>query len=281
MANESTYSDISTVVNSIYEVAFLTSREQSIMQGVVQVFSDTNSSTPRVWTSYTGGTIATVAETTDMSSQAFTHAAAGTLTPAQYGAQYFLTDQRLASDWAAAARDAGTDLGQLLAVHVDSNLAGTAIFQNLTAGTVGTAGGTLTWANIMRANAYLRAANVPFPYNVVLRPEQWYYLASASSGVPTLMVSDSVLENIAREFYVGSWGGMDFFIDANITSGTAAYGAMFNKQAIALDMRRAFRLESERDASRGGGGYELNATMIYAYGVYRPTFGVQMVGTSA
>lgn len=281
MANESSYSDISGVVNSIYEIAFLTAREQSIMPGRVTVFGDTNSSTPRVWTQYTGGTIATVAETDDMSSQAFTHAAAGTLTPAQYGAQYFLTDQRLASDWRGAATDAGTDLGQLLGVHVDTNLCGTAIFKNLTAGTVGTAGGTLTWANIMRANAYLRAALVPFPYSVILRPEHWYYLASATSGVPTLAVSDKILADIAREFYVGSWGGMDFFVDANITSGTAAYGAMFGRQAIALDVRRAFRLENQRDASRGGGGYELNATMIYGYGVYRPTHGVQMVGTSA
>ena len=281
MANESTYTGISAVVNSIYEVAFLTAREQSIMPGRVTVFSDTGSSTPRVWTQYSGGTIATVTEATDMSAQAFTHAAAGTLTPAQYGAQYFLTDQRLASDWAAARNDAGTDLGQLLGVHVDTNLCGTAIFAGFTGGTVGTAGGTLTWANIMRANAYLRAAKAPFPYNVVLRPEQWYYLASASSGVPTLMVSDSILENIAREFYVGSWGGMDFFIDANITSGTAAYGGMFSRQAVALDNRRAFRLETQRDASRGGGGWELNATMIYAYGLYRPTFGVGMIGTSA
>jgi hypothetical protein len=281
MANESTYTGISGVVNPIYEVAFLTAREQSIMPALVSVFNDSTSSTPRIWNSYSGGTIATVTEATDMSSQAFTHAAAGTLTPAQYGAQYFLTDQRIASDWANASLDAGTDLGQLLAVHVDTNLCGTAVFKAFTGGTVGTAGGTLTWTNIMRANAYLKAAHAPFPYSVVLRPEHWYYLASVASGVPTLAVSNELMDSIAREFYVGSWGGMDFFVDANITSGTAAYAGMFSRQGIALDIRRAFRLEGERDASRGGGGYELNATMIYAYGLYRPTFGVGMIGTSA
>lgn len=278
MANESTYAGIS--VASIYQTVFLAARQQTIMQPLVTNFGDTQSSVPRIWSTYSGGTVATVTEATDMTAQTFNYSPAGTLTPAQYGTQYFLTDQRIASDIVSAQRDAGLDLGQLLGVHVDTSLSGTAIFGALTAGTVGTAGGTLTWANIMRASAYLKAAKAPFPYYVVLRPEQWYYLASGT-GLPTLMQSANFMNSLAAQFYVGGWGGMEFFVDANIPSGTACIGAMFNSMAIALDVRRAFRLELQRDASRGGGGVELNATMIYAYGVYRPTFGAQLIGTSA
>ena len=278
MANESTYAGIT--VAAVYETVFLAAREQTVMAPLVTTFSNSTSSTPRIWSTYSGGTIATVTEATDMSAQAFNYSPAGTLTPTQYGAQYFLTDQRIASDIVAAQRDAGTDLGQLLGVHVDTSLSGTAIFSNLTGGTVGSAGGTLTWANVMRASAYLKAARAPFPYYVVLRPEHWYYLASGTA-LPTLVQSNALMDSVAAQFYIGGWGGMEFFVDSNITSGTAAVAAMFNRQAIALDLRRAFRLELQRDASRGGGGVELNATMIYATGVYRPTFGVQMIGTSA
>lgn len=278
MANESTYTSVSGLIASIYEGAWLTAREQSIVRGLVAGYAD-NTSTPRVLASYTGGTIATVTEATDMSAQTFTKAAYGTLTPAQYGAQYFITDQRIDSDPQGVVADASTDLGQLLAVHVDSNLV--SLFSSFTGGTVGTAGGTLTWANVMRANAYLRAQKAAFPYYVVLRPEQWYYLASDATNVPTLAQSDELKGAIADSFYIGGWGGMQFFIDANITSGTAAVGGMFARDAAAIDLRRAFRLESQRDASRGGGGWELNATMIYAYGTKRPLFGAQLIGTSA
>jgi len=37
-------------------------------------------------------------------------------------------------------------------------------------------------------------------------------------------------------------------------------------------MRRALRLEDERDASRRG--IELNMTAVYAYGVWRPAMGI-------
>lgn len=278
MANESTYGTIAAIVNAIWETTFMTLSETQVVRPLVRVFADTNSSTPRQWAEYTGGTIQTVTEATDMSAQVFTAAAAGTLTPAQYGAAYFLTDQRIASDWNAAQRDAGMDLGRLMGVKQDGDLVGN--FTSFTGGTVGTAGGTLTWANIMRAAAYLQAGLVPGPYYCVLRPEHWYYLTSATS-VPTLMQSPEWMNSMARDYYVGSWGGINFFTDANITSGTAAVGGFFARDALALDVRRAPRIEVQRDASRGGGGYELNATMIYAQGLYRPKFGVKILGTSA
>ena len=277
MANESTYGSVSALIASIYENAWLTAREQSIMAPLVTGFG-ADGLTPRVLGQYSGGTIATITENTDMTAQAFIKTPYGTLTPAMYGAQYFINDTRIASDPQAVIQDAGRDLGQLMAVQVDTHLVG--LFSSFTGGTVGTAGGTLTWANLLRANAYLRAQHAPFPFYAVLRPEQWYYLASATS-IPDLIVSDVLKNSMAGQFYVGGWGGMEFFIDANITGGTASVAGMFARAAAALDTRRAFRIEAERDASRGGGGYELNATMIYAYGVNRPLFGCQMIGTSS
>lgn len=278
MAGESTYASISTLVNTITDTALLVASEQSVMPNLVKVFSDSNSMTGRIWSQYTGGTIVSLSEISDLSAQTFTPAAAGTLVPAMFAQQYFLTDARIASDPFGVQRDAGSDLGRVFGVKVDGDLVGN--FSSFTGGTVGTAGGTLTWANIQRASAYLRANFAPGPHIAVLRPEQWYYLTSASSGVPTLMQSPMWMDSLAANYYQASWGGIDFFIDANISSGTAATGGMFATDALAYDLRRAFKIETQRDASRGGGGWELNASIIYAEGVYRAAFGCQLIGTS-
>ena len=45
--------------------------------------------------------------------------------------------------------------------------------------------------------------------------------------------------------------------------------------AIAYDLRRDVRLEPERDASKRA--WELNLTMMYAHGVWRPLWGVQII----
>ncbi len=279
MANESTYSGISTLVGNIYEIALLTARDMNIIAPFVTTFADRNSSEPRVWSAYTGGTFATVAETDDMTAQAFTAAAAGTLTPAVYGQQFVLTDRRIRTDPMNAQSDAGRFLGGLAAEHMDKNLAG--LFSSFTGGTVGTAGGTLTWANILRASAYLRTNKVMQPYFVAVHPVQWYYLTSVTSGAPQLLINGAIADSILGQFYQGSFGGMNFFADANITSGTAAVAGMFGREAIALDLRNPFHIEPQRDASRSAGAWELNASMEYAYGVYRATRGVQMIGTSS
>lgn len=280
MSGESTYAGISSLVANVYETALMAAQEGNIIAPFVLTFTDSQSSAPRIFGSYSGGTFASVAESADMSQQAFNASASGTLTPAVYGSMALLTTRRLRSDPANAQREAGIYLGETAATHIDTNLAG--LFSSLTGGTVGTAGSTLTWANVLRAQAYLRSNHIMGPYVCVLHPVQWYYLTSASSGVPTLMSNNDIANSIMGRAYQASFSGIDFFVDGNITSGTAAVGAMFTRPAIALDMRQPFSINPQWDASySGNGAWELNASMEYAYGVYRPTFGAQMIGTSS
>ena len=280
MANESTYAGIAALVANVYELALMTAQEGNVIAPFVTTFGDTNSSVPRVFGSYSGGTFATVAESADMTQQAFNASASGTLTPSVYGSQVLLTTRRIRSDPANAQAEAGRYLGETAAAHIDTNLAG--LFSSLTGGTVGTAGGTLTWANILLAQAKLRTNKVFGRYTVILHPVQWYYLTSASSGVPTFVQYDALKESVVGGFYQASLSNMDFFADANIASGTAAVAGMFAKPAIALDMRQGFAIAPQWNASySGNGAWELNASMEYAYGVYRPTYGVQMIGTSS
>ena len=81
-------------------------------------------------------------------------------------------------------------------------------------------------------------------------------------------------------YLLGSFFGVQWFQSNNVTSGTAATGAVFSREALAYDERKGFSIEPQRDASRGGGGWELNASMDYAYGVWRPTMGVKVIATS-
>lgn len=280
MANESTYTGISTLIANVYETALMAAQEGNIIAPHVTIFNDSQSSAPRIFGSYSGGTFASVAESADMSQQSFNASAGGTLTPSVYGSMALLTMRRIKSDPSNAQREAGIYLGETASAHIDTNLAG--LFSSLTGGTVGTAGGTLTWADIFKAQAYIRSKHVLSDLVCVMHPMQWYYLASASSGVPTLMQSEKIKDSVFGRAYQASFGGIDFFVDANITGGTAAVGGMFARPAIALDIRQPFTINPQWDASySGNGAWELNASMEYAYGVYRPDFGAQIVGTSS
>lgn len=278
MANESTGAAISTFINNIWEAAVLVARENQVVAPLVTTWGDRTGLASRYYNRYTGGTVASLAETADLSSQTFTPGTVAVLTPAQFGAQYFITDLRRESDPFQVTADAGRDLGELFAVHVDTNLVG--LFSSLNGGTVGTAGGTITWAGIAKAVSTLRRLNIPQPYMAVLEAGQWYHLASTVVPGVTVTNAPNLQNQVAAQYYVGRAMGVDFYIDSNITSGTAATGGLFAREAIGLDIRRAFRLEPQRDASRGGGGYELNATMVYAYGVWNAGAGVKLIGTS-
>ena len=278
MANESTYDGIKTLVANIYDLALLTAQEGNVIAPFVTVFNETGSA-PRVFGSYSGGTFASVAESADMTPQEFNASVSGTITPTTYGQQFLLTTRRIRSDPNNAQAEAGQYLGETAAAHIDTNLAG--VFSSFTGGTVGTAGGTLTWTQILRAQAYMRTNKIFGRYTVILHPVQWFYLTSGTTGVPTFIDNPDLKNSIIGGFYQASFSNMDFFADANIASGTAAVAGMFAKPAIALDMRQPFTINPQWDASySGSGAWELNASMEYGFGVYHPTYGVKLIGTS-
>ena len=281
MANESTYTDISTLIANVYENAMHAAFEGNVVTPHINVWQDSSSPAPRIFGSYSGGTFLAVAESADNAAQAFNAAASGTATPAVYAQMIELTNRRLRAEPGRAIREAGIHLGNTLSSAVDTSLVG--LFASLTAGTAGsTTGGTLTWSDVFRAQAYIRTQKVAGPYTCILHPVHWWHLTAASSGVPTLMQSEKIKDSVVGTFYQASFGGIDFFVDANITSGTAAVGAMFARDSMYLDIRQPFKIEPQYFAKiSGNGGWELNASMEYAYGVYKPLYGAQLVGTTS
>lgn len=274
-------SDISTYIQTIYEDAWFIARDNSLMPRLVTTFADgADEVQDRSSTRYGSATIATLGETDDLQTQAFTPSTISTLTPAEKGAQFFLPDKRVSADPFGVRNDAAMELGYAIADKIDTDVLGN--FSSLTAGTIGAAGTTITWGHFFAALSRLRNAKAPMPYRCVLHVYQWHRLAAAASIATTTQANAPQFQDeVTRQWFVGRAGLVDIFVTSNITVDASddANGAMFSPLAMALDTRRAARLEPERDASRRG--WELNMTAVYAHGTWRPEWGVCMTFDAA
>lgn len=273
MASLNPSSDISAFLGTIFDGVLLVARDNNFMPSVVRTFSDRTGLQTRQNSQYGGATMNQITETDDLTSQAFTPASIATLTPVEFGAQYFLTDSRVESDPFSVATDAATDLGQAMATKVETSLM--SHFDEFTAGTIGAAGSTCTWSYVMAMESVLKTNYAPYPYVLVLSPAQWFPLAKAASVASSVATNaaDSLKEAVNSMFFVKQFGAVSIFVSNNVeTTSTNSYAGMFSRDALGFDLRRAPRLEYERDASRRG--TELNLTSVFAHGVWRPKFGV-------
>lgn len=275
MASLNPESDISSFVNTIFEAAILVARDQNVMTGLVRGFNDRTGLAVRQNSQYGGATMNTVAETDDLVGQSFTPASIATLTPTEAAAQYFLTDSRIESDPFNVQRDAAQDLGEATATKIETDLVG--VFSGFTGGTVGGVTSTISWNSIMNAQSILKTRKAPAPYFCVLHPYQWAILGAAASVASTVRtnIPEALMGKVNDTFFVGQAYGVSIFVSSNISiASNAAHAGMFSRDAIGFDLRRAPRLEPERDASRRG--WELNMSTVYAAAKWRPLFGVDM-----
>lgn len=270
--------DIKSFVNTVWQGAALVARDNTFVTNLVSVFTDQAGTATRTRSDYGTVTYQSISDTDDTQSQLFTPTAGQSLTPTLYAAQFYISDRRRRTDPFGIAGDAMRELGQGAATHVQQNLL--TKFSSLTGGTVGSAGGTLTWGNLFAAIAKLKQNLAPPPYYCVIQPGQWYHLGTAE--VPGVSQTNSpwAQDRVMQNYWLGQWFGIDFFQTADIATGTAAVGAVFSREALGYDERDPFTIREQRDESRGGGGYELNAHMDYGVGVWRPSYGVQVVATS-
>lgn len=267
-------SDIAAFVNTVYQDALLVAREQNLMAGLVTGFNDRSGTAIRSLQTYGTATLNSIGDADDLTSQAFTPSVLSTLTPGEVGAQFFLTDLRMETDPFNVRNDAAMELGQAMAEKIDRDLLGT--FSSLTGGTVGAAGSAFSWGYFYAMLSRLKAQKAPMPYALVCHPYQWHALGKAASVAGSQTnASVQLLDNVNKNFYVGTVSGVAIYVTSNlaIDGSDDAKPAMFSAPALALDIRRAPRIEPERDTSRRG--WELNLSAVYAYGVWRKTFGVQ------
>ena len=275
------WSDISTISNSVLVDAVFAVRESTVFLPHVKQFNDMAGGNLRVNHGYPKTTAGTVGESTDLTSTVWTGTAMQTLTPKEIGQQFFVTDLRRDSDSPEnIMNDAARELGLAAAAKIDLDIF--ELFSSLTGGSAGGTGtsGTPTWGFLAAAIAQARAANKSsnVPLVCMVHGYVWSVLAkSASIAGATVATAPGYIDEITRSGYVATFMGVplyQFYLNDDVAgqASTAIKGAVFPREALAVDWRRTIRVEGQRDASLRG--TEFNMSAVYAAGIWRPELGV-------
>lgn len=272
------WGDVSSIAQRIEQDAYFIVRESGVYQKLITTFNDASGMNTRRSYKYNSGTAVAIGDEDDLASNAFTPSADQTLTPAEMGLQFFITDARAESDLPEnILTDAAKELGFAALDKVETDLYGNVA--SLTGGTVGAGTATISWGYVSAAIAQAREANKSnsVPLVCVVHNFQWAVLAKAASvaGASVYANSPNFTEQMTRTGYVAQFMGVPMYQTYQArTTGTAFYGAVFPREAMAIDWRRPIRVRPERNESRRG--LELNMSAIYAEGVWRPELGVQL-----
>jgi hypothetical protein len=273
------YSAISSKVHDIREDSLAVARMSNVLLSTVKTMGATGMMVRKV-DEYNAITYAAAGEEDDTGAQKFTKDALSTLTPVAYRARVDITDQRAETDYDSEIANASLEFGGAAAAHIDANIASN--YSSLTGGTIGTAGSTITWRYITKAYALLINKGVPagMPVYCALHPFQWEVLLAASTvAAATVAVAPGFQDRMTTSggfFSIPQFVGITFAISNNIPlTSTNAYGAIYVPMALAVDTRKAFNIRPQRDESAES--TELNSSMWYAHGVWRPDFGVAIL----
>ena len=148
------YSDISALVNDIYERSLFVVRETNLMANLVSNYNAQGWMT-RQFSSRPEITAETVADGVDYENpQTFGKTAGGTLTPVEAIAQVRLTDRMVETDPDGARNDAATELGASIAHKLDTDLTG--VFSAFATDKGTGAGNAATLASLAAALAVVR-----------------------------------------------------------------------------------------------------------------------------
>jgi N4-gp56 family major capsid protein len=258
-------------VNIVAQARF-TAEEQSLMRNLVTMYNiEAQAGTTIQVPKYPAISAAALTEGTDMSSTTVSTSSVS-IAVGEVGAQVLLTDMA-AMGAGDPASELGTVLGNAIATKMDKDLI--ALFDGF--GTsLGATTVEMTAAYLFQAAATLRANKAPGRLVAVLHPYQTYALKANLTNTFANPNGGDLQNEAMRNGYVGTIAGIDVFESANITvDGFGdAKGAVFAPEALALAMKRDFRIEPQRDASNRA--WELNATAIYGVGELDDSYGVEM-----
>jgi len=267
----STIADLNSLFNTIFEDAIFVAREQNLMTQLVTNFS-ANTMANRQMGIYPVIIAQETSEGVDYNNPiTFDKTLHMDLTPKIVKAQVIITDERVMTDPDDVRRDSSLELGGSVATKIDVDLV--AEFTNFDDG-VGAAGSALAISVVAAGISQLRASSIPSPLSVVLHPHGWYDVW-VELGAPA--VNQSFLGDVANEalrnYFVGSFIGITWFTNANITVDASddAISGLFHRGALAYDTRTPMQMETERDASLSA--TELNVVTRYAVGTRRANWG--------
>lgn len=280
MADETTSSTLAELYTDVIQEAIFTFQETSVMRPLVTTYAINGQGKTVQVPVYGAISASAVAEGTDLANTAIDPTAVD-ITASEIGVMTTLTD--LGRD--SASRNVGADIGKLfgdgLAKKVDSDLA--SLFTSFSTD-VGSAGTELTPELLFKAQATLRALNIPAPYYAVFNPKACFNLKKVltNAGYNTSANAISDVGNQAmRDGFIGRVAGIDVYENANlaIDVNDDSVGAVFHPASIGLAMKSDLKIETQRDASIRG--TEIVASMTVGQGIVKNDYGVKVTVDSA
>lgn len=277
----STTTTLNDLLPQIVAEALFVASERSIMRGLVKNYTigaqQGKTITVPIYPLQTaaGLTEGTAASPADVSTDGVT------LTVAEVGLATQITDLARVSSASNIVSDIGRLFGEAIARKMDLDL--TALFDSFSTNVVGTDSSALTAATIFQAVAKLKSAGVPSTdIACVLHPAVAYDLKSAITNVFANPNAGDLQNEAMRQGYIGQLAGIPVFETSNIANtGTAGdyKCGVFHRDAIGLAMMQDIKIETQRQSLLRGD--DIIATAVYAKGIIREQYGVEVVADSS
>jgi N4-gp56 family major capsid protein len=276
MANEATSSVLSELYANIVQSALFTLNEQTVIRPLVRNYD--MSGTPGLTAQvpiYPAVAAAGVADGTDLTNTAF-NTTSKTITASEVGVMVELTDLAAESATDDVAAAIGRQIGAAMAEKVDTDLAG--LFSGFS-NVVDKSGAAVTVEDIFKAAATLRAnkANQNGAYVCVLHPYQAFDIKKqlTNNGATMSHALSDVGNSALRDGFIGRIAGVDIF-ESTVVSGSDSagsyFGAVMTQDALGYMVKRAMRIETERNASKRS--LEIVGSMAYGTSELFDQYGV-------
>jgi hypothetical protein len=246
--------------------------EQGLLKSLVTLYDMTGTagltaSIP-VWPRVTGlAALAAGAE----ANQDYSDPVSKNITAAEFATMATMQDIVAESSPTSVAQDIGTVLGGAIARAEDEEickvLAAVATNALIEPGT----GAEINASHIMQAASTLRAASASNTMVAVLSPAQAYHVKSTLLNTGGQFGNNSVANEIAQRYFIGSIGGVDIYESAavDVDGSSDSIATVFNPAAVGFVTKRGLRLATQRDESLRA--TEIVASAAFAAGILDST----------
>ncbi len=276
MANEASSSILSELYSNIVQSALFTLNEQTVIRPLIRNYD--MSGTPGLTAQvpiYPSVAASAVADGTDLTNVAF-NTTSKTITASEVGVMVELTDLAAESANEDVAAAVGRQIGSAMAEKVDTDIA--ALFSGFSS-VVNKSKDAVTAEDIFKAAGTLKNNKADQNGNMVciLHPFQAFDLKKQLTNAgATMSHSLSEVGNAALSSgFVGRIAGVDIFESTVVTGGDSAgsfFGAVMTQDALGYMVKRAMRIETERNASKRS--LEIVGSMAYGTAELFDTYGV-------
>lgn len=218
-------------------------------------------------------------------SAADTNTTSASITMAEIGTYFEVTDMLRDSAQRDVIADLGAQAGRAIAEKMDNDVF--ALFNSFSA-SVGTEDSAISVDNIFEAVATLRNAKVVGPLSAVVSPRQALQLKKELYNAGGTVASAAEIGNdTLRGYYIGNLAGCQIFesalvkrdLDTDTDTELNAVGAVFAPSALGHAMRGGVAMETQRQAAKRAEDVMMH--VVCGQAILQNSHGVKIVGSDS